>query len=184
VESPANALAILVGRAQSGDSAALDRLLRMLQEPLYRHIRLIVGDDHLAEEVLQDALLIVARKLAWLRDPAWLRAWAYRIATREAVRRARRERRWRDALGDDAIEASAIAAVEPPFEPELVAAVPRLLETVSPASAIVLRMHYIEGLSYAEVAEALEISIGTVKSRLSYGLATLRRTVGARVPTA
>ena len=42
---------------------------------------------------------------------------------------------------------------------------------------MVLRMHYLDGLTYVEVAEALEISVGTVKSRMAYGLAALRKTV-------
>ena len=63
---------------------------------------------------------------------------------------------------------------EPRYEPELVAALPAMVDLLSPASRVVLRMHYLEGLTYVEIAEALEISVGTVKSRLAYGLTTLR----------
>ena len=64
-----------------------------------------------------------------------------------------------------------------PFEPELLSDLADVLPSVPPASQIVLRMHYFEGLSHVEIAEALEISAGPVKSRLSYGLGWLRRAV-------
>lgn len=168
---------VLIGRAQLGDVRALDQLLRALQEPLFRHVLTIVPDPHTAEDVLQEALLTVSRKLRTLRDPRWFRAWAYRIATRLAVRRAKKEHRWADALRDDDLAALPAAEPEPRFDPELVAALPSALAAVSPASQLVLRMHYLDELTYAEIAEALEISVGTVKSRLAYGLAALRKTL-------
>jgi len=64
-----------------------------------------------------------------------------------------------------------------PFDQELVAAMSAAVDALPPASQIVLRMHYLDGLALIEVAEALGISIGTVKSRLAYGLAALRKTV-------
>jgi RNA polymerase sigma-70 factor (ECF subfamily) len=173
---------VLVGRAQSGDRHALNQLLRALQEPLYRHVLAIVADPHTAEDVLQETLLAVCRKLGTLRDPRWFRAWAYRIATRTAVRRAQREHRWADALRDDTLATLPAADPEPLFEPELIAALPAALEAVSSASRLVLRMHYLDELTFVEIAEALELSIGTVKSRLSYGLAALRKSLAeARV---
>ena len=169
------ARAFLVARAQSGDRDALDALLRELQEPLYRHVLAIVRDADVAKDVLQDALWIICRKLGWLRDPRWLRAWAYRIATREAVRRARRDRRRLDALTDDGVlPAAAAEPPEPPPDEALLARLPALLASLSPASAVVLRLHYLDGLTHVEIAEALEIAVGTVKSRLAYGLAALR----------
>ncbi|HEU4561874.1 MAG TPA: RNA polymerase sigma factor [Longimicrobium sp.] len=164
---------VLIGRAQLGDLHALDQLCRALQEPLFRHVHAI---PHTAEDVLQEALLTVCRKLRTLRDPRWFRAWAYRIATRLAVRRAKREHRWSDALRDDGLAALPAAEPEPRFDPELVAALPSALSAVSPASQLVLRMHYLDELTCPEIAEALEISVGTVKSRLAYGLAAMRKT--------
>jgi RNA polymerase sigma-70 factor (ECF subfamily) len=171
---------VMVGRAQHGDRQALDQLLRALQEPLYRHVLTIVADAHTAEDVLQETLLAVCRKLRSLRDPRWFRAWAYRIATRTAVRRAQREHRWADALRDDALDAVPAAEPEPRFAPELLAALPAALESVSPASQLVLRMHYLDELTLVEIAEALELSPGTVKSRLAYGLAALRKALAGR----
>jgi len=168
---------VLVARAQGGDRAALDRLLRLLQAPLHAHVRLVVRDDDLAADVLQETLFTIARRLPSLRDPRWARAWAYRVATREAVRRARLERRWTAWLHEDpdALPAAAPEAAEPPFDAELVARLPALLDRLSPASAVVVRLRYLDGLSHAEIAEALDLAVGTVKSRVAYGLAALRK---------
>ena len=181
-----------VVRAQSGDRGALDQLLRAVQVQLLGHIEAILRDEDAAKDVLQDTLLLIARKLTWLRDPRWFRAWAFRIATREAVRHAKKSRRWVraadtdfDALrethepSDETIETAVTRAAKPQDEPlfdaGLLARVPELIATLSPAAQIVLRMHYLEALSLPEIAEALEAPLGTIKSRLAYGLAGLRR---------
>jgi RNA polymerase sigma-70 factor (ECF subfamily) len=171
-------LAIIVARAQSGHLPSLDRVLRHMQDPLHRHIRLIVRDDATAEDVLQETLWLIARKLPGLRNPRWYRPWAYRIATREAVRRSRSERVWRDMQGDEQLDTVAVISAEPAFREELIAALPTHLAALSPASAVVARLHYIEQLTHAEIAEALEIPVGTVKSRLAYGIAALREALG------
>ena len=76
-ETPGQAASILrVARAQSGDRAALEALLRDHQQPLYRHVRTITGDSDLAFDVLQSVLWVIARRLGTLRDPRWFRAWA------------------------------------------------------------------------------------------------------------
>jgi RNA polymerase sigma-70 factor, ECF subfamily len=171
-------LALRVALAQSGDRRALDHLLRDHQQPLYHHVRAILGDGELAYDVLQAVLLLVARRLTGLRDPRWFRAWAFRIATREAVRAARRRSRDR-ALFDDAAEAEAEAAPadESVYDPALVRACVDRIEALSPAARLVLRLHYLEELTLPEVAEALELPLGTVKSRLAYGLARLREQI-------
>ena len=176
-ETAGTATAVLVSRSQLGDLHALDALLASIQAPLFRHVCAVLGDGDAAEDVLQETLLAISRKIGVLRDPKWFRAWAFRIATREAVRQARRARR--QPQGIDADELATFASEEPEFrfDPELLAALPHALEELSPASRLVLRMHYFEELSYVEVAEALEISVGTVKSRLAYGLAALRKVV-------
>jgi RNA polymerase sigma-70 factor (ECF subfamily) len=120
-------------------------------------------------------LWIIARRISQLTDPRWFRAWAYRIATREALRRARAERRWRDALRDDALAGLEAIHDDPTFDPDQIRLVVSEIETLSPASALVMRMHYVEELTFPEIAESLEIPIGTVKSRVAYGLTVLRR---------
>lgn len=146
-----------------------------LQLPLYEHILTIVRDADTSKDVLQDTLWKIARKLPSLRDPRWLRAWSYRIATREAVHRTHSEKRWREAMRGEGLNLLPVDESEEPFDPELIEQIESHLENLSPASQVVLRMHYLEGLTHIEIAEALEIAEGTVKSRLSYGLAALRK---------
>ena len=167
----------LVLRARAGDRAALDRVLAELQEPLFRYLCGILADRSLAEDVLQDSLFLVFRKLGFLRDPDLLVPWALRIASREAFRRLKRLRRRREEPLDDAPEA---AAPEPSaaLDGELLASLPRHLAAVSTASRAVLALHYLNGLTLPEVAAVLGIAVGTAKSRLAYGLRSLRRALG------
>jgi hypothetical protein len=86
-------------RAQYGDRDALERLLESAQAPLGRYICGLVGSDA-AEDVLQNVLLQIFRRLPSLEDPVLFRAWAFRIAS-GAERRP-------DVLGPDRVELSAI----------------------------------------------------------------------------
>ena len=162
-------------RAQLGSHEALDRLLRAVQEPLFRYLRSLVGEAALAEDVLQDVLFLICRKLGWLRDPALFRPWTYRIATREAFRRLRHERRWAGRLDDEAtLEAVPSPEADPPrfdVDRERLA---ELVTALPPASRAVVTLHYGEGLSIQEAADVLGIPPGTAKSRLAYGLAAHR----------
>lgn len=168
--------AFLVLRAQSGDREALDALLASVQEPLYRYLLTVVRERHLAEEALQETFVRVYRKLGWLREPELFRSWAYRIATREAFRQLKRERRWAEQVRDeDALEAVAAPPPREEFAHELSA---RLRETVaglSPASRAVVVLYYLHEMSLEETAAVLGVPLGTVKSRLAYGLESLRR---------
>jgi RNA polymerase sigma-70 factor (ECF subfamily) len=167
-------------QAQAGDRAALGALLAEVQAPLHRYLRGLIGAHALADDVLQDVFVLVHRKLGGLRDPAQFRAWLYRVATREAFRQLRRARRWGDA-GEPGPE---LADPRPPeplariLQEELLARVAAL----PPASRAVVLLHYGEDLALDEVAAALGVPPGTVKSRLAYGLAALRRRLAAEAP--
>ncbi|MEO5903123.1 MAG: RNA polymerase sigma factor [Gemmatimonadaceae bacterium] len=169
----------MVARAQLGDLRALDRVLATIQDPLFRHVRLILGDDHEAEDAMQEILLTISRKLGSLRDVQWFRAWAYRIATREAVRHAQRLKRMPMSLDADALD-NIPAREDVRFDVDILEELPAMITSLSPASQLVVRMHYLEGMTHSEVAEALELSLGTVKSRLAYGLGLLRTRLQTR----
>lgn len=158
-------------RAQTGDREAFNDLLAGIQHGLYRFILSIVSDRALAEDVLQEVFLRIYRKLSLLDDPAAFRAWAYRIASREAFRLLKRERRWNDRQTDEAL----IESLPPRDEDPPPVDFARLVDHSSPASRAVLILHYREGMSLEEVAAVLGLALGTVKSRLAYGLLALRR---------
>ena len=158
----------LVLRAQSGDRDAFDLLLRDIAPPLLRYVSRVTGDVALAEDVVQETLITIVRKIGWLNDPSLFRAWAYRIASREAFRLLRKSRRFTDPVDD-------IAFVDVPVDPWQRERLLASLERLSPASRAVVTLHYLEELPLADVAAVLELPLGTVKSRLSYGLVQLRK---------
>jgi RNA polymerase sigma-70 factor (ECF subfamily) len=159
-------------RAQCNDRAALESLLGSIQPSLSRYVSAIVGARH-ADDVTQEVLVTIYRKLWMLSSPDLFRPWAYRIASRTAFRCLKKERRWPDHLRDD----DALDEIAAPELAEIARDVDQLLqdERVTPASRAVLALHFKEGLTLPEVAAVLDIPLGTVKSRLAYGLATLRR---------
>jgi RNA polymerase sigma-70 factor, ECF subfamily len=162
-------------QAQSGSREALDELFKSVQEPLFRYIVSVVNDPHLAEDILQEVFIRIYRKLRWLREPQAFRAWSYQIATREAFRYLKRERLWTEQVRDDGV-LNVVPVAEPVYSPELVKRLPELVGDLSPASRAVIVLYYLHELSLIETAAVLEIPVGTVKSRLAYGLESLRRT--------
>lgn len=161
-------------QAQSGSRAALDELFKSVQEPLFRYIVTLVNDRHLAEDVLQEVFIRIYRKLRWLREPQAFRAWSYQIATREAFRYLKKERSWTDQVRDEGV-LNVMPVAEPVYSPELVQQLPELVGDLSPASRAVIVLFYLHELSLVETAVVLDIPVGTVKSRLAYGLESLRR---------
>lgn len=165
-------------QAQSGSREALDELFKSVQAPLFRYIVSIVTDKHLAEDILQEVFMRIYRKLSWLREPHAFRAWSYQIATREAFRYLKRERLWTEQIRDEGV-LNVMPVAEPVYSPELVKQLPELVGDLSPASRAVIVLFYLHEMSLIETAAVLEIPVGTVKSRLAYGLESLRRRLEA-----
>ena len=175
-------------RAQTGDKGALNELLKVIQEPLYRYIHNLVGQAHLAENIVQEVFLLIYRKVRWLREPELFRAWVYRIATREAVKHLRREKQWSEQIRDEEFlnmlpdSSSSPAYLNSSFADadsifERIDNLSDYIARLSPASRVVIALHYQNELTLEEVAQVLGLSVGTVKSRLAYGLRTLRQNV-------
>jgi RNA polymerase sigma-70 factor, ECF subfamily len=168
----------LVLRSQTVDREAFNELLKHIQQPLFRYIYRLTGCRALAEDVLQEVFIIIYRKLRWLENPKLFRAWAYRIASRETFRRLKMEKRWTEQIRDEEIlEKISGEERKEIFEPEIIAKIPDLLAEISPASRAVIVLHYLEEMSLSETAEILDIAPGTAKSRLAYGLQSLRKNI-------
>jgi RNA polymerase sigma-70 factor (ECF subfamily) len=86
----------------------------------------------------------------------------------------KRERSWEDQVRDERV-LKVMPVAEPDYSPELVKRLPELVGSLSPASRAVIVLFYLHELSLVETAAVLEIPVGTVKSRLAYGLERLRR---------
>jgi RNA polymerase sigma-70 factor (ECF subfamily) len=167
----------LVLRAQCGDRDALELVLRTIQTPLRRYVSGLVGPGD-ADDTLQDVLLLISRKLYWLEQPELFRAWAFRIASRAAFRHLKKRRRWTDATVDEsALDEIAAPDTAVPDDTLLT-----LLDSpaLTPASRAVLVLHFREEMPLADVAAVLEIPLGTVKSRLAFGLKRLRTRLGGQ----
>jgi len=152
----------LARRAVAGDRDALDELLRELEPLVVRATRLIVGSGSwLAEDAAQDALLDVSRGIAALRTPEAVKTWALRVATRRAIKVARRERYL-------SLRRAPATAPELAAEPadDRSAALKDAFDRLPPKlrATAVLRLYV--GLTEAETAMVLGCSLGTVKSNL------------------
>lgn len=169
----------LVQRARAGDVDAYAVLVRRHAQVAVRTAALL-GAGTEAEDVVQEALVKAYRSLGRFRDGAAFRPWLLRIVANEThnlhrsgVRRGARER----AVGLDpsfatpADPAAAVAGAE--LDRRVLAAVHALPERLR----LVVTCRYLLELSEAETATVLALPRGTVKSRLSRGLATLRQTL-------
>lgn len=158
-------------RAQCSDREALEALLRSVQPSLRRYLSGVAGATD-ADDLLQDVLILIVRKLGHLDDPELFRPWLFRIASRQAFRHVKK-RRWLDRHEDDSpLDSLPAPEVRPPDEvlSALLAA-----DSISPASRAVLLLHFKEEMSMPEVAAILDIPLGTAKSRLAYGLKSIRQ---------
>ncbi len=172
---------LLVLQAQKGDRAALECVLCAIQASLLRYISGIAGRSG-AEDILQDVFLDICRNLKWLRSPELFQAWAYRIASRACFKQLKRERRWsnRDQTN---VPVDELPAPDDPELSKLFLGMSEMIEQISPASRAVLLLHYAQDLSIDEAAAILDISIGTAKSRLAYGLNCLRKSLKGTTKT-
>jgi RNA polymerase sigma-70 factor, ECF subfamily len=159
-------------RAQLHDREALELLLRSVQPSLHRFLRGLVGGAD-ADDVLQDVLIQICRKLTWLRAPELFQPWTFRIASRAGVRYLKKYKRWMERSVDD----SALETVAAPAIPPINDVTDLVFNSgaLSSASRAVLVLHFLEEMTLSEVAAILEIPLGTVKSRLAFGLTALRK---------
>lgn len=157
----------LIVQAQQGDRQAFSELVRRHRTGVVNVVYRMTGDAHLAEDAAQEAFIRAWQHLHAYRPDSPFRNWLYRIATNAALDALRREK---DTLDIDALSMAASgglpeAALESKQQAELVQ---QALLALPPASRAALILREYEGLSYREIAEALDIPLGTVMSRLNY----------------
>ncbi|MFC1641982.1 RNA polymerase sigma factor [Myxococcota bacterium] len=166
----------LVLKALDGSARAFDELLRAHERPLFRHLRRLLPTDDDAHDALQQTFMAIVRGLRNLRRCELFRPWAYGVATRVALRTLSR-RRPRARESEEVEEQLLDMTPSPERLAETSERREALLEKVlmlSPPVRSVILLHFYEGLSLQQVAAALEISLGTIKSRLNAGLQKLR----------
>jgi len=178
----------LVTELQSGSEAAFDWLVTHYHAAVFNLISGMLGDAADAADVTQEVFLKAFRGMRGFRRSSSLKTWLYRIAIREALNQRRWW--WRHHRHQTSIDAR-VGATQAPLDLEDLSATPfdqlaaREIQTVVRQglgtvpevfrSAVILRD--LEGLSYEEVAEVLDVSVGTVKSRILRGRRALRETL-------
>ncbi len=180
-----------IERLKAGEASAFDRLVEERHGDIYALLYRLTEDAEEARDLTQETFLQAFRHLSGFRGEADLRTWLYRIAVNQARNRWRwwkRRRRDRtvslDAPVSEEIDAplSAGLAGDEGLDPERQAlarereqALHAALKSLSRPYREVIVLRDIEGLSYEEVAAALDMNVGTVKSRLNRGRTELRR---------
>lgn len=163
---------LLVVRCQLGERAAFDDLIRRWSAPLLRYALKLSPDAARADDLTQDIWLRVLQGIAALRDAGQFRPWLFGIAHRVFMDRLRRHY----AMPVDThIDLDALAAVDDDSDDEHRArALAGGLDRLPLVEREVLTLFYLEELSLADIASALGIPVGTVKSRLFRARALLR----------
>ena len=183
----------LVIGLQAGREEAYERLILKFQQPVYNLAYRLLSDTGDACDVTQEVFLKIFRNIGQFRSQSSLRTWVYRIAVNESHNR----RRWlfRHRLNEVGLEEEmedseprerpirdgARSPFDRAFDREKHALIQEALTRINPSfrEAVVLRD--LEDLSYEEIAEILQISIGTVKSRILRGREALRAQLSAQL---
>ena len=167
-------------RCQLGERDAFDELIQRWQGPIWQYVRRLSEDDDVAQDIVQDIWLRVLRGIGRLRHPAKLRAWLFGIAHRTWIDTLRRK--YAVVAADineiDQHEHSDLIVPEE-LEQEL-AAMEQELASLPTIEREALTLFYLRELSLHEIAQALEIPIGTVKSRLYRARRMLRRELNGK----
>lgn len=174
---------LLVARARKGDAAAVDALLRAHYDTVRAVCHRIVSNRADAEDATQHALIAIVRALPQFDGRSKFSTWVYRIATNAALDEVRRIRR-RPFPSDDPASLVAPAARHTTtardgseaVESRIV--VQEALQALPEEFRVVLVLRHIADLEYDEIAEVLDIPVGTVRSRLSRGRTQLHELLG------
>ncbi|MGA9345770.1 MAG: RNA polymerase sigma factor SigE [Nocardioidaceae bacterium] len=164
-----------------------DEIVRTHSARVYRLAFRLTGNRHDAEDLTQEVFVRVFRSLSSYQ-PGTFEGWLHRITTNLFLDQARRKQRIRfDALPDDVgdklpgfLPSPAAGLDDQMFDPDIEAA----LAELQPDFRVAVVLCDIEGLTYDEIAEVLDVKIGTVRSRIHRGRTMLRKALAHRAPTA
>ena len=162
----------LVEQAQRGDQEAFAILARTRGDALFGIARRILRDVSLAEDAVQQALVIAWRELPRLRDPDRFDAWLHRMLVHACYAEARRTRAW--------ISSVRVLPIDGPAAPDDIASfidrdeVERGFRRLPPEQRAILVLHHYLGLGLNEIGEVFDIPAGTARSRLHYAHRAMR----------
>jgi len=163
---------LLVLRCQMGDDDAYRELVGRFGPRLRYFLRKLVGQIDRADDLAQEVWIDVLRQLPRLKDAGAFTTWMYRIAHGKAMLESRRNGRAPTSIAE--VEWLADREDEP-FSTEDAARIHEALDRLEPAQREVLVLRFLEELSYEEIGQIVECPLGTVRSRIHYAKAALRR---------
>lgn len=172
---------------RAGIEEAYEELISRYEQPVYGMVYRLLGNQSDASDVVQEVFLKIFRGVASFREQSSLRTWIYRIAVNEAHNHRRwfaRHCRHEVSMTDGCAEHGNTLEYTPdrglsPFEQTLESEHRTLIEhaltRINPTFQTAVVLRDIQNLSYEEIAEILQVSLGTVKSRILRGREALRR---------
>jgi len=167
----------LVEQARKADREAFAVLVHQVSDSLYAVAYRILRDASLAEDALQNALVLAWRQLPRLRDADRFEAWIHRILVHACYDESQRARQWTSTIrvlpidGPSTPDGSSSLADRDELE--------RAFRQLTLEQRAVFVLHHYVGLPLVEVAELLDIPAGTARSRLHYAIAELRDALAA-----
>jgi RNA polymerase sigma-70 factor (ECF subfamily) len=170
-----------------GNTAMFELLMRRYNERVYRAARAIVRDEQEAEDVMQQTYVNAFTHLRQFNGSSQFSTWLTRIAINESLARVRRQGKYQvydDELSDIELFASRNPSESPErqaFTSELRELLEWAIDTLPDGAREVFVLREVEGLSTAEAAECLEVTVDVVKARLSRARAVLRRILLERI---
>lgn len=174
----------LVEAARRGDEGAFESLVRLYEKRVFALANRMCGNSEDAAEAAQEAFLAAWQGLRFFRGDSSFSTWLYRLTSNACVDLLRREGRHRAAAGPsldddqdlnrDVQDVTALSPQEEAERRELRAQIEEGLRALSPEHRQVLVLREMHQLSYDEIADTLDLDVGTVKSRISRGRKQLR----------
>lgn len=170
----------LVRAARAGDEGAFETLVRTHEKKIYNLCLRLCANAEDAADAAQEAFVSAWRALPFFREESNFATWLYRLATNASIDLLRREKRHRAPLSLDDEEqnvdvADEAAAPDALYEKkELREAVLRAMEGLGEEYRRVLILRELQQLSYQEIAEILDLDLGTVKTRIHRARKNLR----------
>lgn len=185
ITAPAEEQALVIA-LRAGEQDAYETLIERYEQPIFNIVSRVMDQADDASDVTQEVFFKVFRKIDAFRGESTLKTWIYRIAVNEAHNHRRwfgRHRRQEVALDQDEGHKGVCDLLadrgRSPFDmasdQETHALIENALKRISAQYRAALVLREVEGLRYEEIAEILEVSLGTVKSRILRGRDALRR---------
>lgn len=185
--------ALLLEALKEGTEDAYETLIARFQQPVYNLVYRLLDNPADACDVVQDVFLKIFRNIGSFRGQSSLKTWIYRIAFNEAYN----HRRWfsrhkKQEIGlepedasypnyNDILPDTGRSAFEIVSDHETQQFIEEALSEVNPAFRVAVVLRDIEDLSYEEIADILQVSLGTVKSRILRGRDALRKALAGKM---